>query len=202
MKNMFSGNREKQIPKDLKDCYKTDSTTQNLWIWCERLETCGKILFWILIIGGLIFSISTSIVEKEVIVEEATFWREAETELRETFDFEIFIPLLFETALYSFIEYCAYHVLALLISSLASIVQHTKITANIALYNSAKSESITDDTENIRNHAPTPSDPKTDYSKKLSDITVDNSSNYWKCCFCGSNNPQGTLSCKTCGNYK
>lgn len=145
---------------------------------------------------------STSIVEKEVIIKEATYWSEAETELRETFDFEIFIPLLLETALYAFIEYCTYHVLALLISSLASIVQHTKITANIALYNCAKTEGIADETENISNNTAAPADAKSNYSKKLSDITVDNSSNSWKCSNCGSTNPQGALSCKTCGNYK
>jgi len=151
MANMFSGNQEKKIPKSFKDCYKTDGITQNLWLWCERLEKWGKILFWVLIVGGLILSISTSIVEKEVVVEEATYWSEAETELRKTFDFEIFIPLLLETALYAFLEYCAYHILALLVGSLATIVQHTKITANITLYNSAKAEGFVDDNAEMEN---------------------------------------------------
>lgn len=144
MANMFSGNQEKKIPKSFKDCYKTDGLTQNLWLWCERLENWGKILFWVLIVGGLILSISTSIVEKEVVVREATYWSEAETELRKTFDFEIFIQLLLETALYAFLEYCAYHILALLVGSLATIVQHTKITANISLYKFAKAEGVVD----------------------------------------------------------
>lgn len=149
MANMFSGNQEKKIPKNFKECYETDNVTQNLWIWCERLEKWGKILFWVLIVGGLILSISTSIVEKEVVVREATYWGEAETELRKTFDFEIFIPLLLETALYAFLEYCAYHILALLVGSLATIVQHTKITANITLYNSAKTEGVIGDEETM-----------------------------------------------------
>lgn len=145
MTTIFSGNQEKKIPKNFKECYKTDSITQNLWLWCERLEKWGKILFWILLIGGLILSIRSSIVEKEVVVREATYWSDAKTEVRTTFDFELFIPLLLDTALYAFLEYCAYHIIALLIGSLASIVQNTKITANIALYNSAKAEGVTDD---------------------------------------------------------
>lgn len=74
----------------MEDCIKPDSVSSSLWGWCEWLEKWGKILFWVLIIGGLILSISTSIVEKEVVVEEATYWSEAETEIRKTFDFKIF----------------------------------------------------------------------------------------------------------------
>ena len=75
MRNMFSGNVQKEIPKSLGDCIKPDSVSSNLWVWCERLEKLGEILFWLLIIGGLIFSIGASIVEKEVVVKEATYWR-------------------------------------------------------------------------------------------------------------------------------
>ncbi len=135
MANMFSGHTNKEIPKNMDDCIKPDSVSTNLWVWCERLEKWGKILFWILLIGGLILSISSSIVEKEVIIREATYWSDAETEVRTTFDFELFIPLLLDTALYAFLEYCAYHIIALLVGALASIVQNTKISANVALYN-------------------------------------------------------------------
>ena len=45
MENMFSGNTEKKIPKNLKDCYMTDKVSHNLWIWCERLEKLGEILY-------------------------------------------------------------------------------------------------------------------------------------------------------------
>ena len=46
MANMFSGNQEKKIPRNLKDCCQMDSITQNLWIWCERLEKLGSFLFF------------------------------------------------------------------------------------------------------------------------------------------------------------
>ena len=142
MANMFSGHIKKQIPKNMEDCIKPDSVSTNLWVWCERLEKLGKFLFWILLIGGLILSISSSIVEKEVIVREATYWSDAETEVRTTFDFELFISLLLDTVLYAFLEYCAYHIIALLIGALASIVQNAEISANVALYNLRFEENI------------------------------------------------------------
>lgn len=46
----------------------------------------------------------------------------------------MFFELLVQTAVYAFIEYCAYHVLALLVGALGSIVQNTRINADLALY--------------------------------------------------------------------
>lgn len=153
MVNMFSGNQEKKIPKSFKDCYKTDDITKNLWLWCERLEKWGLILFWILIIIGVIDTIMAGInahqLIEEIGVETAEEIREVSAEMGIEIPtvFEALVNNLFSWTLYSFLEYCAYHILALLIGSLATIVQHTKITANITLYNSAKTEGVTDDYE-------------------------------------------------------
>jgi len=125
MANMFLGNQEKKIPKNMDDCIKPDYVSTNLWCWCEWIEKWGKIVFWVLIVAEIILSLEASIEHKKI-------------------DIEIFIPSLLEAALYAFLEYCAYHVLALLVGALASIVQNTKITANISLYTSAKNEGIAD----------------------------------------------------------
>ncbi len=155
MANMFSRNQEKKIPKDLKSCYKMDGITQNLWLWCERLEKWGKILFWILIIVGISDTIMAGVNAYQLIEEIGA---ETVEEIRKaSAELGIEIPTVFEAlvnnllgwALYSFLEYCAYHVLALLVGSLTTIVQHTKITANITLYNSAKAEGVTDDCEEV-----------------------------------------------------
>ncbi len=155
MANMFSGNQEKKIPKDFKECYKTDSITKNLWLWCERLEKWGKILFWILIIIGVTDTIIAGINAHELIEQIGA---ETVEEIREaSAEMGIEIPTVFEAlvnnllswTLYSFLEFCAYHILALLVGSLATIVQHTKITANLSLYNSAKAEGIIDDEETM-----------------------------------------------------
>lgn len=122
--NMFSGNLKKKIPKKIDNILKADNVTSNLWIWSQRLETFGKILFALILIFGFIFAIIAADGKKD-------------------FDTEIFFTLLLETGLYAFIEYCAYHVLALLIGALASIVQHTKITADVALLNYKNSNNET-----------------------------------------------------------
>lgn len=151
MANMFSGNQEKKIPKNFKDCYKTDSITKNLWLWCERLEKWGKILYWILIVIGVVDTIIAGVNAhqfiEEIGAETVEEIREASAEMGIEIPtvFEALVNNLFSWTLYSFLEYCAYHILALLVGSLASIVQHTKITANLTLYNSAKAENIADD---------------------------------------------------------
>ncbi len=124
MSNMFSGNTKKRVPKDLKSCYETDSLTKNLWSWCEKIEKLGSFLFWTIILVGLVVAILISV--------------EASSESG------FFIAILI-TLFYAFLEYCAYHIIALLIGSLASIVQHNKITANISLYKVAKEEGFVDD---------------------------------------------------------
>ena len=152
MANMFSGNQEKKIPRNFKDCYKTDSITQNLWLWCERLEKWGFRLCLIMGVIGIVSIISNGIEMAKLIeelnidVEEIrTVAAELGVEVKPVF--EVVIEGIFDWSFYCFLEYCSYHILALLVGSLATIVQHTKITANISLYNSAKAEGVSDDCE-------------------------------------------------------
>lgn len=145
--NMFSGNTNKKIPKDFKDCYKTDNVTNNLWIWCERIERWGFRICIALLIIGLITIISNA-VETAQLLEQYGLDLD---ELREfSIDYGVEVKSVFETviedtttwALYCFLEYCAYHTLALLVGSLATIVQNTKITANVSLYKYAIENNI------------------------------------------------------------
>ena len=140
MANMFSGNTEKRIPKNMEECIKPDSVSSNLWVWCERLEVLGKVLFWIIIVLGLFTAITTAISTDEIV--SGSYYKY--TERKTSFDIVVFITLIIEVLIYAFIEYCVYHVLALLIGALASIVQNTKVTANLALYNSIEKEEDSD----------------------------------------------------------
>ena len=110
-------NKITEVPKTLDECVIPDKTSENLHLWAQRLEKWGLILFWIILAGGIIpaFSIITK-----------------------GEDFYLFITEVLDTIVYAFIEYCIYHALSLLISSLASIVKHTKITAKTALYMASK----------------------------------------------------------------
>jgi|GEM_PF-2991094 len=193
MANMFSGNQEKKIPKSFKDCYKTDGITQNLWLWCERLEKWGFILFWILIIIGVIDTIMAGInahqLIEEIGAETVEEIREASAELGIEIPtvFEALVNNIFSWTLYSFLEYCAYHILALLVGSLATIVQHTKITANITLYNSAKTEGFVDDNAEMENGNSTENisrkcNKKTHetYISEIKDTNTNSENTHWK----------------------
>ena len=120
---MFSNKSKKTVPQTLSECIQEDATVTNLHGWAERLEKWGSTLFIFLIIIGIIFTISNTV------------------EIADIDDEMVFSTLITTAAtwgLYAFIEYCTYHVLALLISALASITQHTIISANVALYEAVK----------------------------------------------------------------
>lgn len=193
MENMFSGNQEKRIPTSFKDCYKTDAITQNLWVWCERLEKLGKMLFWALIIIGIINTITSAIDSHQFLNQIGADTIE---EIRkESAKLGIEIPTVFETLVhnlllwtfYAILEYCAYHVLALLVSSLASIVQHNRISANISLYKAAKDENINDDYEEEKAIA------------QNQDIKKDTDLRFVDCQKCGGENAHSQMFCQHCG---
>lgn len=123
MNNMFSGKNKKRIPKSLFECIKEDAVVTHLHTWAERLESWGHFLFIMLIIIGIISTIVVTVLMVDLYEEMA---------------FVTCIASVITWAFYAFIEYCAYHVLALLISALASITQNTMISADVSLYQASK----------------------------------------------------------------
>ncbi len=199
MANMFSGNLEKKIPKNFKDCYKTDSISQNLWLWCERLETWGLRLCILLGIIGIIDIISNGIEMSNLLKELNIDMNEIRTAAAEynieiKSVFEVVVEGIFDWVFYCFIEYCSYHILALLIGSLASIVQNTKITANLTLYNCAKIEGANVDYEEECEEEP----KETVEKKKSVTKTNDIPSGFKKCAYCKELSPIETERC-SCG---
>lgn len=136
MANMFSGKSNKQVPKDLKECLRSDSTVTNLHNWAERLENWGQILFVIIVIVGVITTIISTVEMADV---------------NEDLMFTTFLSSAITWALYAFIEYCAYHVLALLISALATITQNVIISANVALFESGQTHGIPEEEPSAAN---------------------------------------------------
>ena len=188
MANMFSNKVTKPIPKTLSECTKPDPTASNLHIWAERLERWGQILFWFFVVAGIILSI-------------AAFFTEGYYD--ETAGLAALISTALNWALSAFIEYCAYHVLALLIDSLACIVQNTNISVNVALYTAKPSEG--------EDAAPTPaSNPVTVSGKPPIHRGNESSRNApivkrtvgpWSCS-CGQTNADTDQFCKNCGKFK
>jgi len=116
---------EKKIPKSLEDCCETDKVSGILWSWSDWLELWGSRILVVLIILGVI-SIIGQAMQVANIDEDMVFLTVVTSALT--------------WSLYAIIEYCVYHVLSLLVASLATIVQNTRITANVALYNAAKED--------------------------------------------------------------
>ena len=182
MANMFSGNTERAIPKNLSECTKTNATVANLHNWSEWLEKWGKIIFWVIVIIGAVVSVVEA-------VDTHEFRSEYRYELEELERLgtpvptvaEVFISNILTWGFYAFLEYCAYHVLALLISALASITQNTMISANVALYNAnAGKNSVLGNTSG---YAPAPD-------------------GMWSCPMCGTHNKNEYGQCKKCGQFR
>ncbi len=208
MANMFSGKAEKRIPKDWKSCYESDAITQNLWVWCERIEFWGKILFWILLIVGIFDTIQAASEASEMknLIGDATT-EEMRSYVLET-GFQI--PNVWETMVdrllvwlgYAALEYLAYHAGALLIGALASIEQHTKISANIALYTRAKEENVWNDEPNDVISSTKILAPKEPSAPPHNHVVFDTKTNTWRCSKCDEINPRTALYCKNCGQYR
>ena len=181
MANMFSGKTDKQIPKTLSDCTKRDYTVANLHSWAERLENWGKTLLVLLITTGIVSTIIEGI---------------SIADIDEDLVFITCLSSIMKWGFYAFVEYCLYHVLALLISALASITQNTIITANIALYEAAENEGYkpTDSIPSATQAAASAARANTPSSNK---IVAENGDII--CPKCGTRTQAGKKACWSCG---
>lgn len=204
MANMFSGHTNKEIPKYMSECLQPDPVTTNLWRWCERLETWGKFLFWAIALFGIISAISVAFVTEEVV---SKLGYTIETETVTKFEFGLLLMTLLEFALYAFLEYCAYHALALLLGALASITQNTNITANIVLYEANKNGGT-----DVPAQEPTPpaksasraifSDSRKDSYSQVVLSSAPAPVGMWTCGKCGTHNKTEHGQCKKCGTFR
>lgn len=126
---------DNKSPKSMsvEDCVKEDHISSELWTWSERIEKWGKILFYAILIFGLIISIVES-------------WQGAKAlavhdEVDMGFFFQAFLVEAITYVFYAFIEYVAYHTLSILIGALAGIYENTRKTALLTEYKIRKDES-------------------------------------------------------------
>ena len=124
MDDMFSNKGQKRIPRNLYECVQPDATVTDLHAWAERIKRWGRALFTLLIVVGILFTVIITIVAGNVDGGAA---------------FMAFAISSVSWGISAFVEYLAYHAIALLISALASITQNTAISANVALFESAES---------------------------------------------------------------
>lgn len=121
--NMFSETLKEAQINSINDCTRIDPVSDNLWTWAKRIETLGKILFWILIIDGLILSILSGYagigIEKYLMPNDNEF------------NFNIFLMSFLEYGLYAYLEFCSYHILASLLVRLQALFKTQEQQRNL-----------------------------------------------------------------------
>lgn len=123
---------KKKIPTKLNECIEPDGVSKNLWKWVKAFENLGKILLYCIIIIGVISTISDSVSAYQIgsiISDDAA-------------TLSAFFSALKTGGIFSvvaLVEYLIYNAIVLGISALASLVQNTNISTNLAIYN-AKSK--------------------------------------------------------------
>ncbi|MBE7050839.1 MAG: hypothetical protein E7394_08800 [Ruminococcaceae bacterium] len=182
---------KKKVPDTLEECYVTDEISYNLWTWAERVELWGKKMAFVLIAIGL----TTVVIQILQMAEEY---------YDEVIVFTSVAVHIFKWGIYVFLEYCAYHMLALLIASLATIVQNTNITSNIALYKEAKGNFKNADTQNVTAEKKDFCGNKAESGYSLLKMAKERNEEdgYWICKSCGRKNNINVYYCNDCGNHK
>ncbi|MBQ3123956.1 MAG: hypothetical protein IJC09_00855 [Clostridia bacterium] len=125
--NMFKKASKRKIPKSIDDCTEVDPVSEELWGWAESTERWGKILLVIYILYGIITAITTAIVVDAYGSPDG-------------FNVALCISGVIKCAIYAVLAYILYHLIALLIASLATITQSTRVTAKLTEYRVRKAE--------------------------------------------------------------
>lgn len=153
----------KKIPKSLEECTRTGSTTYRLVHWAELLEKWGFRVFVLIICFGILAVINDV---KEI------------AEIDESLIFITAVDSTLTWGLYALLTYYGYNVSSLLVSSLASIVHNTGVSAKIAAYNAANAAENTHEESKLK------------------------STEIWICKDCETKNEPGSYFCKVCGKHK
>lgn len=125
MKTVFTASKRRTIPKRFEECVREDAVSSRLWSWCNILELLAYIL-------PLIFVIVSAIAFAYV---NAKYGIGANVEYSKTiFAFNYEISALIRITWRAFLIWLLFHLSALLIGALASIVQSTRISSDLALY--------------------------------------------------------------------
>lgn len=196
LENMFKRAAKRKIPKSIDDCTEVDPVSEELWGWAESTERLGKILLGVYIAYGILSAIMGAFIVDNYGSPEG-------------FDFMLFIPEIVKCIICGILISILYHLIALLIASLATITQSTRVTAKLAEYRTRKAEDYFPTEEEMKKY-----ERNEDYEKyekefcnNLSELAkkTDNSKENqrrWVCSHCGELNDFGNAMCKSCGEYR
>ena len=107
------------IPRNLDECRAANATARELWRVVKAVESWGAIIFFGIIVLGLLLSSVRQDFADSITREEG---------------FYTFLSSIAVWTLVALGEYIAYHLISLFIQAIASIVHSTNVSAKIALY--------------------------------------------------------------------
>ncbi len=187
---------KKKVPKTLRQCYAEDRVSGELWEWYNKVETLGHGLMVVLIICAVIATFYNGFFHYET---STSYYGGVSTELEFGFDFISLIVTAFMWSVYVLIEYVVFRMCALALSSLASIVQNTKISADVSLYNASRLLEADKGEEADKVQKETTKNQKT--KSFLTEIKKTDGRK-WICDVCGCQNEISALFCRDCGKYR
>lgn len=148
----YYNSKQQKAPEYLSDCTKIDSTSSELFDWSERVDRWARSVLWFNILGGLLSGLIT------LCIDENLWW--------------IALTIVFACVIGGIVSYLLLHIISVLISALASIVNNTGVSARVALLEASVNPEIPKE----KPSAPTPSYKKPPSSKAQATKRV---------CFCG-----------------
>lgn len=129
--NIFKSARQRYIPTSANNCLNEDSVSSNLWAWAGRIETIGKIFFFLIIGFGIYSSIQSA--NQEVLINYYPY-------TKKDFNVELFIGNILRYVWYAVIELVSFHTGALLVGTAANISHNTRIISNFAIFDHFNTE--------------------------------------------------------------
>ncbi len=181
----FDDNQLRKTVYTAEECTAPSKTVQNLWKWAHNLDILGIIGAILILAVGLFSAIGSGKAAAEGIRYK-------------DFVFSVFFHEFILTLLYAFLEYCAFHALALIISSLGSITYNTDVTAKTAI-----SSHITpkdDKNPGTASGQSRPWSPK-DRPQWMASGAAVKTPGSWTCPACGKQNHGSAGEC-SCGKMK
>ena len=126
MKTVFTESKRRTIPKRFEECVREDAVSSRLWSWCNILEFLATVLPIVFVaidiigkFGSMMYGVSASSANSEAISLVTSY---------------ALIRALIDVLLKAFLIWLSCYLSALLIGALASIVQSTRISSDLALY--------------------------------------------------------------------
>lgn len=188
-RRLIEKNLSKENLNSLNDCKKCPIIAQQIWSWARNLENWAIALLVICIILGIVAPIFYD-----------------EMELKISIPSGIVIGLAF---------YSLYSAAAVIVGSLASIVYNTAVSANVAIYESAKTEpqsatepaeeSVSQSTDASTSDCAADTESENTESTDEKEVTPDKSDGLndighpaWNCPYCGAYNSRSFQVCWNC----